>query len=178
MKWIIFLLIFLGAGTKSQSQDKKVTSAEARVEISALPEIIIKKAGNDFSVYVRENESNDPKIKNLQDAFVAYDLGKDYEGYESYLVTMENKDASLVATYNENGKLTRVVEKYDNVKLPISVIYSVYREFPGWAMVKDKYLYSQENGDVKQKQYHIKLTKGAETKKIVVNSKGEILASL
>jgi hypothetical protein len=177
MKSIINLLLVVCLGSTCFAQEKTVT--DQRVDISSLPEIIIKKAGDDFSVYVRENESGDPKVKQLQDAFIAYDLGKDYEGYENYLVTMETKDGSLVASYNETGKLTSVVEKYDDVKLPMPVIYSVYREFPGWRMVKDKYLYEQENGDVKKKQYNIKLTKaGEKTKKIVVSSKGEILASL
>jgi hypothetical protein len=178
MKCIFYLLVVLGFSAIGRAQEKNMTPAQARVETTALPEIIIKKAGEDFSVYVRDSGAQDPKIKNLQETFIAYDLGKDYEGYENYLVTMIDKDASLVATYNENGKLTSVVEKYDNVKLPSAVVYSVYREFPGWKMVKDKYLYTQESGDVKKNQYNIKLVKAGDTKKIVVNSKGEILASI
>ena len=88
---------------------------------------------------------------------------------------MKVKDGSLVATYNEKGKLTRVVEKYENVKLPMDVIYGVYKTYPGWKISNDKYLYSQEDGDIIKKQYNLRLTKDKETKKIVVNSKGEIL---
>ena len=175
MKYIVQCVILLGLGAVAQNPEAIPTPAQAKVEITALPEIVIKKAGEDFSVYVRERENDDPKIKNLQDAFVAYDLGKDYEGYDNYLVTMTDKDASLVATYNEKGKLTSVVERYQNVNLPPAVIYSVYRTFPGWQMVKDKYHYSQENGQVKTNNYNIKLVKARDTKKIVVNSKGEIL---
>jgi hypothetical protein len=49
------------------------------------------------------------KVRTLEDSFIAYDLGKNYEGYETYLVYME-KGGSLSATYNENGKLIRVIE--------------------------------------------------------------------
>jgi hypothetical protein len=52
----------------------------------------------------------DPKVRTLEDSFIAYDLGKNYEGYETYLVYMEIKGGSLSATYNENGKLIRVIE--------------------------------------------------------------------
>jgi hypothetical protein len=51
----------------------------------------------------------DPKVRTLEDSFIAYDLGKNYEGYETYLV-YGNKGGSLSATYNENGKLIRVIE--------------------------------------------------------------------
>lgn len=176
MKSIVRLLIVLGMSYTAMAQDAPKNGLEDEAMDSRnLPEIVIKKVGDDFSVYLPEYESKDQKIKHLQDAFIAYDLGKDYEGYENYLVTMKIKDGSLVATYNENGKLTRVVEKYDNVKLPMSVIYGVYKEFPGWQIINDKYLYAQEDGDIVKKQYNLKLKKDKETKKIVVNSKGQLL---
>jgi hypothetical protein len=59
------------------------------------------------------------KVRTLEDSFIAYDLGKNYEGYETYLVYMEIKGGSLSATYNENGKLIRVIEEYKDVKLPL-----------------------------------------------------------
>ncbi|ESU26490.1 secreted protein [Flavobacterium limnosediminis JC2902] len=178
MKSIICLLVSVGFALTGFAQDKKTStnvSDDGSMETKKLPEMVIKRAGSDFSVYLPEYENEDVKIKSLQEAFIAYDLGKDYEGHENYLVTMKVKDGSLAATYDENGKLTSVVEKYNNVKLPSVVIYNVYKNYPGWTIVNDKYLYSQEDGDIKQKQYNLKLAKGDETKKIVVNSKGEIL---
>ncbi|WP_313807098.1 hypothetical protein [Flavobacterium sp.] len=176
MKTIATLVVALGLSfTISAQENEKQTLEDEAIDPRSLPEIVIKKAGDDFSVYLPEYESKDEKIRALQDAFIAYDLGKDYEGYESYLVTMKIEDGSLVATYNENGKLLRVVEKYDNVKLPMAVIYGVYKEFPGWKIVKDKYLYAQADGDVLKKEYNLKLEKNKETKRIVVNSKGKIL---
>ena len=174
MKSIICLLVIVGFALTGYSQDKN-TNRDESMSLKKLPEIVIKRAGDDFSVYLPEYESQDEKIKLLQESFIAYDLGKDYEGFDNYLVTMKVKDGSLVATYNEKGKLTRVVEKYDNVKLPMDVIYGVYKTYPGWKITNDKYLYSQEDGDITKKQYNLKLTKDKETKKIVVNSKGEIL---
>jgi hypothetical protein len=84
----------------------------------------------------------DPKSEHWK-SFIAYDLGKNYEGYETYLVYMEIKGGSLSATYNENGKLIRVIEKY-GCKVTPSVIYSVYKAYPGWQIVNDRYLYSQK----------------------------------
>ena len=106
---------------------------------------------------------------------IAYDLGKENEGYEEYLLIMEVKNGSLAATYDEKGKLTRVVEDFRNVKLPSQVIYSVYRTYPQWSIVNDRFLYTQEEGDVIKKQYNLKIKKGKETRKLVVRPNGEIL---
>jgi uncharacterized protein YcnI len=82
----------------------------------------------------------------------------------------------LAATYNENGKLLRVVEEYKDVKLPAPVIYSVYKAYPGWEIVKDKYLYSQKEGDIEKKQYTLKIKNGKDSHKLTVHADGEILA--
>lgn len=175
MKLIICLLVCFVFTLSGYSQEGSVLSSES-MSTSNLPEMVIRRVGNDFSVYLPEYENNDVKIKTLQESFVAYNLGKDYEGYDNYLVTMKVDDGSLVATYNENGKLTSVVEKYDNVKLPMDVIYRVYKAYPGWKIENDKYSYSQEDGKITQKEYSLKLTKDNESKKIVINSKGQIFS--
>jgi hypothetical protein len=51
----------------------------------------------------------------MEEKFIAYDIGKDYEGAETYLLLMKTKNGSLSATYNDKGKLIRVVEEYKNV---------------------------------------------------------------
>lgn len=172
MKSFIIILFILGFTTISYSQD--TTKVDGNIKIEELPAVVIKKAGKDFSVYLPDRNA-DLKVRNLEDKFIAYDLGKDYEGYENYLVIMETKSGSLSATYDENGKLTRVVERYQNVKLPSSVVYAVYKSFPGWQIVNDKYLYSQEEGDVVKKEYNLKIKKDKETRKLVVSANGEIL---
>ena len=172
MKSFIFILFILGFTAISYSQD--TTKVDGNIKMEELPAVVIKKAGKDFSVYLPDRNP-DLKVRNLEDKFIAYDLGKDYEGYENFLVIMETKNGSLSATYNENGKLTRVVEKYQNVKLPSNVVYTVYRAFPGWQIINDKYLYSQKEGDVMKKEYNLKIKKDNETRKLVVSADGKIL---
>jgi hypothetical protein len=55
-----------------------------------LPVVI--KSWDDFSVYPPDRNA-DPKVRALQDSFIAYDLGVNYEGYDTYLVYMEKKVA-------------------------------------------------------------------------------------
>jgi len=176
MKTFIVILLFVGFAASSYSQ-KKTEKEEGKMDIINLPEIVIKKAGADFSVYVPD-DNPDPKVRRLEEKFVAYDLGKDYEGNETYLVTMEVKNGSLAATYDENGKLIRVVENYKNVILPSEVIYSIYKNFPDWTIVNDKFLYTQTEGDIVKKQYNVKIKKNDDVRKLVVHPDGEIVKGL
>lgn len=176
MKTFIVILLFVGFAASSYSQ-KKTEKEEGKMDIINLPEIVIKKAGADFSVYVPD-DNPDPNVRKIEEKFVAYDLGKDYEGNEEYLVTMETKKGTLAATYNENGKLIRVVENYKNVILPSKVIYSIYKNFPDWMIVNDKFLYTQTEGDIVKKQYNVKIKKNDDVRKLVVRPDGEIIKGL
>lgn len=147
------------------------------MDVINLPEIVIKKAGADFSVYIPD-KNPDSNIKRVEEKFIAYDLGKDNEGYDEYLLVMQIKKGTLAATYDEKGKLIRVVENYKNVILPSQVIYSVYKKFPGWKIVNDKFLYTQEEGDIIKKQYNLKIKKNKEVRKITVRPNGEIVKGL
>ena len=178
MKTFSIILIFLGMLTTSYSQEEIKNDLDNEVlKMDELPEIVIKSVGKDFSVYLPD-KNPDNKVKNLQQKFIAYNLGKDYEGYENFLIVMETNDGSLTASYNSNGKLTRVIEKYQNVKLPSKVIYAVYKAYPGWQLVNDKFLYTQEDGDIIKKQYQIKIKKDNETRKLVIHPNGDIIKDL
>ncbi len=166
--FIIIILVFLAIPTSSYSQDT------GKIKIEELPEVVIKRAGKDFSVYLPSN-SPDQRVKTVEEKFIAYDLGKDAEGAEEYLLIMKAKNGSLAATYDDKGKLVRVVEDFKNVRLPNQVIYSVYRTYPGWTIVNDKFLYTQEKGDVTKKQYNIKIKKDKDVVKLVVKPNGEIV---
>ncbi|MBC7748828.1 MAG: hypothetical protein H7Z76_09695, partial [Methylotenera sp.] len=145
-----------------------------KIKIEELPGVIIKRVRTDFSVYIPDNNP-DQKIKIVEEKFIAYDLGKDAEGYEEYLVVMEVKNGSLTTTYNEQLKLVRVVEQFKNVILPSEVIYSIYRTYPCWTIVNDSFVYSQEDGDIIKKQYNVKIKKDKETIKLLLRPNGKFL---
>lgn len=175
MKSIILTFLLIGLSIWSYSQDKpKKDTQQGKMKIEELPAVVIKRVGSDFSVYLPD-KNPDMNVRNMEEKFIAYDIGKDYEGNESYLLIMQSKKGSLAATYDENGKLTRVVEQYKNTRLPSEVIYSVYKNYPDWTIVNDKFLYTQAEGDVLKKQYNLKIKKGKETMKLTVRPNGEIL---
>lgn len=165
---IIIILLSFSFTALAQVTEK------GKIKIEELPGVVIKRVGTDFSVYIPDNNP-DQRVKMVEEKFIAYDLGKDAEGYEEYLVVMEAKNGSLTATYNENGKLVRVVENFKNVRLPSEVIYSIYRTYPGYSIINDSFLYTQEDGDVIKKQYNVKIKKDKEVVKLLVRPNGEIL---
>ena len=176
MKVFIMVFFFLGLGTFSYSQennDNKIKKGSLKAE--ELPEVVVRSAGKDFSVYMPDRNP-DVAVTNIQDEFIAYDLGRNAEGYDTFLVILKNSKGSLAATYDENGKLMSVVEKYENVKLPTAVMYSIHKEFPGWTIVNDKFLYTQKEGDIQKKQYNLKIKKDNKTRSIVVHPNGEIIS--
>ena len=177
MKAFSFLVLFLSITTTSFSQGNMGKPAQGNMKMEDLPGVVIKNAGKDFSIYIPDRNP-DASVRALEDIFIAYDLGKDYQGFENYLVIMETEKGSLTATYNKNGKLLTVVENYKNVKIPNEVIYSIYKSFPGWHIVKDKYLYSQKEGDIIKKEYNLKIKKDKETRSLVVKADGEVVKGM
>jgi hypothetical protein len=164
MKTYVIALLVLRLTTTSYSQDKtKKDREEGIMKMEELPTAVIKSVGTDFSVYLPHNYP-DKDVRRMEEKFIAYDIGKDFESAENYLLQMQTKDGSLAATYNDKGKLIRVVEEYKNVRLPNKVIYSIYRTFQGWTIVNDKYLYTQEEGDI------LKKTVQSQNKKSKTNS--------
>ena len=173
MKLLFSVLVLFSFSIVSYSQSLE----DEELKYNELPAIVMKTAGKDFSIYLPDRNP-DAIVRQLQDKFIGYDLGKDFEGYSEYLVVMESGNNSLVATYNEKGKLMSVVEKYSNVRLPRQVIFSIFKSYPGWTIVKDKFLYTQQDGDIVKKQYNLKIKKDKEIKKIVIQPNGNIIAGL
>ena len=92
MKALILVLLFLGI-TTIYTQEKK---EDAALKMEELPEVVIKSAGRDFSIYLPD-KNPDSKVRRLEQKFISYDLGKDFEGYDNYLVVMEMKKNSQSA---------------------------------------------------------------------------------
>ena len=175
MKVFIMVFIFLGSCTISYSQnDNENDLKKGNIKVEELPEVVVKNAGKDFSVYLPDRNP-DVAVTNIQNEFIAYDLGQNAQGYDTFLVILKNSKGSLAASYDEKGKLISVVENYKNVKLPSAVMYSIYKDYPGWEIVNDKFLYTQKEGDIQKKQYNITIKKGNKTSKLLVHPNGEIL---
>jgi hypothetical protein len=148
---------------------------EEYYESNELPAVVLKKAGNEFSVYYPDNLNPDSRVVELENKFISYKIDNDFDGKESYLLLLEVEDGFLSATFNKNGKLVSVVEKFENVKLPEKVRNSLAEKFPEWKMMKDKFLYVQKRGEVKRKEYKIIMKKDNKIRRLIMNEDGVII---
>lgn len=173
MKTLIAILLFFGFTMSSYSQEPAVKD-EGSMELNKLPEVVIHKAEKDFSDYIR-HDNPDEDVRKVQDEFIAYNIGKDYLGHDEYLLVLKRKIGSLIATYNENGKLTRVVENYKDVSLPMNVKIAIYKSYPQWLVIDDKLTYVQSEGKILKNEYNLKIKKDKKVKTLVVNPNGDII---
>jgi len=175
MKTIITIVLCLSLFSVSYSQDKKpVNKKTEALKIEELTEVLISPVKKDLSKYIPDNNP-DVVVKNIQNEFILYKVDDECKNFDEYLVTLENKKGSLVATYNKKGLLMSVSEKYVNVELPREIINSVYLSYPEWIIAKSKFEYSQEKGEILKKTYLLKLKKDNKTQNILVSSTGEII---
>lgn len=144
-------------------------------ESGDLPAVVLKKAGEEFSVYYPDNKNPDSRVMELESSFISYNLGKDFEGHDSYLLILEVEGGILSATFNNEGKLLSVVERFENAKLPEKVRVSLAKKYPEWTLVKDKFLYIQKQGEVKKKEYKIIMKRNNKIKRIIVDENGGII---
>lgn len=173
MKTFIHILFFLGLNIVAFSQSK-ISTDEGIINADELPAIVIKNAGEAFSIYIPDNHP-DKEVRELQKKFIAYEIGKDYLKYDNYLLILETKSGTLAAKYNSKGKLLGVVEKYEDIRLPKEVLHSIYDSYPEWTIMKDKYYYSQKDGNIEKKQYKLTIQNQEKTKMLTVLSNGEII---
>ena len=172
MKTVCMYLLVLGFICPILAQERLY---EEMYEFGELPAVVLKKAGEEFSVYYPDTTNPDSRVLKLEKSFISYKVEVEKGESKSYFLLFELEDGFLSATFNEKGKLTSVVEKFKNVKLPEPVRKSLASKFPLWILVKDKYLYVQKHGSVKIKEYKIIMKKGNKIRRVIVNEDGVII---
>jgi len=165
-------LLIIGLGIPVFAQEKQ---SDDFYESNELPAVVLKKAGDEFSVYYPDNTNPDSRVLKLENKFISYKIDNDFQGKTEYLLLLEIEGGALAATFNKKGKLISVVEKFENIKLPEKIRKKLAVEYPEWNIVKDKFLYVQKIGKIKRKEYKIIMKKGNKIKRIVVDEDGMII---
>ena len=157
MKTVCIYLLVLGFVFPSLAQERLY---EDFYESGELPAVVLKKAGEEFSVYYPDSSNPDSRVLELEKHFISYKLEAENGKLKSYLLLFE---------------LVSVVEKFKNVRLPELVRKSLAKEFPKWSLIKDKFLYVQKNGSVKIKEYKVIIKKGDKIRRVVLTEDGVII---
>jgi len=145
-------------------------------QVINLPEIEIAAVNYKYLSAV-DSEDVDINVKLLEEKVAHFDIkNSDFyvDDYTTYEVSFYIPNGTILAAYDKNGKITRTIEKFTDVKLPMDVRDAIFARFPGWTLKRDVYrvTYNQEKS---RKVYKVVLLKGKKILRVKVDDKGYFL---
>lgn len=172
MKTVIISMLLAIWAYAGQAQE--ITQLEEARVLYTPEGAIVSSSGDSFSFNVNENYAGefaeDPiafmKANfNIQN-FIASVKDKNYD---SYLISFRSHNGLLRADFNKHGELVRTSQSFKNILLPLDVRQSVYNDYKGWSMVKNKYLASGDMDRIDKEMYKIKLVKDNKTQNVKID---------
>jgi hypothetical protein len=174
MKTIIIALLLVSFTNTTYGQQNITDDFEnENLKTEELPGMVIRTNGKISSIYLPDKHP-DEVVRGLEKKFVDYSVPKNEAEDRISRLSFEIERGELVAHYNDEQKLIRVDEKYKNIRLPNTIIASVQKELPGWAITDDTYFYSQKDGVVTKKHYKLRVEKENKMRNILVYADGQI----
>lgn len=170
MKKFLIGTIFLGLASLgySQSSDCNKNEKLSSIEVSSMDQVYLDKVSDEtFSnkVYTLERKASRYNIKE-HPSFNAKHNGK-------YRVSFDMGKSKIVATYDQNGKITHAKESFRNLLAPIAVRESVYDKYPNWTLKNTAYTVNY-NGQEAKKRYMVQMEKNGVKKKLNFDLEGNI----
>ncbi|WP_455169469.1 hypothetical protein [Aegicerativicinus sediminis] len=80
----------------------------------------------------------------------------------------------MLVKYDLNGNIISTLEKYNNVKLPRTVLEKAFKGHEGWGISKTKYVLNYKEG-VREGYYLVQIRKNGNKKQLKVDATGELL---
>ena len=173
MKKVILLLIAVFALNLATAQTQEITLENINIRPLNL-------------TYLKSvQDKNTPAfVKALESKAARFDItespifDREFESYEVVFdaVKKDGADGTIMATYDQDGKIINSVERYKNVSLPKAVREACQAEYPDFKIQKDVYLvsYNHHHKSVK-KYYKVQMTKGSKRKQIKIDANGLVL---
>ena len=121
-----------------------------------------------------EEETMPEFVKNLENKAARYDItdsplyGQNFEAYE---VIFSHTNGSIVATYDQYGKIIESMEQFKNITLPYDVRNKIYKENPGWSIHTDAYLVTYFHDKGVKKICKVQLRKDGKRKNLKIDLK-------
>jgi hypothetical protein len=147
------------------------------IPVEQLSEVFI--VGTNYR-YLDETSSRDvaEPVKQLERKVATFNL-RELDVYEDetdiYDVSFIIPKGKILATYNNEGKILRTVEKFKQINLPESVTKAVMSRFPGWAIANNVYLVKYLDDKKGKKLYKLILENGDVQIKVKTDDKGNFL---
>lgn len=172
MKKTIITLVLIGFAFQSYAQD---VLFEEKIKKEEVPEIVVVSVEKDFPDFEVEEYTAVPVEFIEEDVIVNRGI-KSNDDYNTYQITLKNKNEKMTATYTKDGKLISTFAYGKNVLLPKAVRDIVATAFPKWVFIEDTYKMVSYNNGKKNERYKVIIKKGNEMKKVIVDASGNIIS--
>ncbi|MCK5402026.1 MAG: hypothetical protein KAJ28_10370 [Flavobacteriaceae bacterium] len=171
MKKVIIGLFVLGFTSLSYSQ---VKDEVRQVELETISITNINKSYLDrvqdatMSVHVKLIENRASKCN--------ITTSPKYDGRDKpFIAVFKSSKGSIVATYDNKGKILTTTERFKNIKLPDPVRISVFKNHPNWALLSVTYSVSYHFDKDVRKVYKVKIGNGNLKKNLKIDFSGDII---
>lgn len=172
MKKLLIGLLFMGFTSLNFGQAPSEDMAELALDgITLVP-------ANLSYLSIVSSGTKALKVLNLQRAAAAFDITKAAEYNRNarlHHFSFDQKEGHIFATYDGSGRIVRSDESYKDVILLPPTRNRLYKTFPDWEIVGNKYSVLYKLGKETEKVYKIKLKNGNQIKRIKCDPQGKIL---
>lgn len=166
MKTIIILLLLFGMSTVHAQ--KVIQLDAANLEYS--PEkLVAGSEGSELYLLVKENYRNEFISNPIRFMENNFDLSMvDIGDFEEVEVKFLSTKGYLKATFNNDGKLLRTYQHFEDIVLPLAVRTQLFSENLGWTMVSNKYIAKGKENRINKELYKIKMENGKQSKRVTI----------
>ncbi|MEZ2413878.1 nicotinate-nucleotide adenylyltransferase [Muriicola sp. E247] len=168
MKKIILGLLALGLTIPAYTQDVKV------VELS---EVVVKPMNYKY-LNAADSKSAAVPVKMLEREVARYDVTEaDFyqDDFDFYTVSFFIPDGKIVAVYDDDGTLTRTIEKFKDIALSDGIKTALLERFPNWTVTDNVYRVTYSENKGAKKVYKLTLKNGDKKMKVKMDDKGTFL---
>ena len=169
MKNLAIGLFVLGLTSLGFSQNKN-----SEVELVNLNDVVITSANMRYLAKVQDQSvSEHVKIlENEASTCNVYQLPGFDGRKESFKTIFRGTKGYIIATYDNNGNILKTSERYHDIKLPVKVRKSLFKEFPDWSVNDITYSVSYRIDQDAKKVYKIQIEKENLKKTLKIDSDG------
>lgn len=167
MRNLIFCLLLLGFTSIGHSQ---IELMETRIDYSPAS-MKVDPATNTVTLKIPEKHygefQNDPLIFLQRNFNIHQFLQENQEmGFVTTQVVLKSRKGHLRANYNDEGDLISTYQKFRNVALPEEARQEIFRNYPGYTVVKNKHIATSKRGVINKEFYKVKLQNGNKAKRL------------
>lgn len=92
-----------------------------------------------------------------------------------YKVNFKSEKGNILAFFDQNGKIVRTEENFENIKIPQAVRETVFNSYENWILTAVKFHSEYNREESTTNYYKVWITNGKSKKVLKVNSEGEVL---